>query len=408
MDARMPIESAAITSGSVRPSVSRSYMHGAENANAILKTTSLTGKPRARTGAVPNRGHRSTATAVRGLQDITNLPQQGASTKGKPQARYSSRELSSSTTTSNAGPANFAPDPRFGPQSETTTVNSLTTQVPEVESPPEMIVDSEGTNNVGDPQRATEYASQIMEVLFQEESASMVHPSYMDAQTDINGKMRAILVDWLIEVHMKYRLRPETLYLTVQLLDRYLARTQVPRRRLQLVGVTALFIASKYEEIDPPQAKDLVYITDNTYTKDEIFGMECSMLAALGFEIVVPTAAHFIQVLQKVNDCDASHTQLSNYFIELSLVDLRMIRYPPSQLVSASLLLSNHLLQRPVIWPAEMAQQSRYAEQTLRTCAEEIHSLLVAAPSASLQAVRKKYSLPQYGSVARMSILPAQ
>lgn len=92
----------------------------------------------------------------------------------------------------------------------------------------------------------------------------------MERQEDINEKMRAILIDWLIEVHLKFKLVPESLFLTVNLIDRYLEKETVNRQKLQLVGVTAMLIACKYEEIYPPIVKDFVYITDNAYTKEEI------------------------------------------------------------------------------------------------------------------------------------------
>jgi len=82
--------------------------------------------------------------------------------------------------------------------------------------------------------------------------------------------MRSILVDWLVEVHLKFKLVPETLYLVVNLIDRYLAKKEVTRSKLQLVGVTALFIATKYEEIYPPELRDLVYICDRAYTRFEV------------------------------------------------------------------------------------------------------------------------------------------
>jgi G2/mitotic-specific cyclin-B, other len=97
--------------------------------------------------------------------------------------------------------------------------------------------------------------------------------------------MRSILIDWLVEVHLKFKLVPESLYLTVNLIDRYLEREQVHRSRLQLVGVTAMLIACKYEEIYPPIVKDFVYITDNAYTKEEILEQERKMLVALDFDI---------------------------------------------------------------------------------------------------------------------------
>ena len=95
----------------------------------------------------------------------------------------------------------------------------------------------------------------------------------MASQTDINDKMRAILVDWLVEVHLKFKLMPETLYLTVNLIDRFLAKKPVTRKNLQLVGVTAMLIASKYEEIWAPEVRDFVYISDKAYTREQILGM---------------------------------------------------------------------------------------------------------------------------------------
>merc|ERR1719240_2090117 len=103
---------------------------------------------------------------------------------------------------------------------------------------------------------------------------------------------------------MKYRLRDETLHLTINLVDRYLTRMPVMRKRLQLVGVVAMFVASKFEEIHPPELHDWVYITDRAYTKQDVLLMECTMLSALGFQITVPTVAHFFPGLQKANGCN--------------------------------------------------------------------------------------------------------
>ena len=86
-------------------------------------------------------------------------------------------------------------------------------------------------------------------------------------QNDINEKMRAILIDWLVDVHSKFKLVNETMFLTVNLIDRFLGKVQVTRQKLQLVGVTCMFIATKYEEIYPPDLRDFVYVTDKAYTK---------------------------------------------------------------------------------------------------------------------------------------------
>jgi len=71
---------------------------------------------------------------------------------------------------------------------------------------------------------------------------------------------------------------PETLYLTCNLIDRYLAKRNVTRKRLQLVGVTAMLIASKYEEIWAPEVRDFVYISDKAYSREDILGCEKTML----------------------------------------------------------------------------------------------------------------------------------
>merc|ERR1712139_187952 len=156
-------------------------------------------------------------------------------------------------------------------------------------------------------QEAHEYAGDIKNKLFETEADFMARADYMDIQTDLTPKMRMILMDWLIEVRMKYKLMPETLHLTVNLIDSYLSRVPVMRKRLQLVGVAAMFIASKFEEINPPELHDWVYITDNAYTKDDVLMMECTMLSTLSFKIVVPTAARFFEHLATTNGCDAVH-----------------------------------------------------------------------------------------------------
>jgi Cyclin, N-terminal domain len=121
-----------------------------------------------------------------------------------------------------------------------------------------------------DPLCATSYVADMYDHFRGKELTTSVRPGFMNNQTHINERMRAILVDWLVEVHLKFKLVPETLYLTINLIDRYLVRKEVSRPKLQLVGVTCLLIASKYEEIYPPELRDLVYICDRAYAKTDV------------------------------------------------------------------------------------------------------------------------------------------
>ena len=108
------------------------------------------------------------------------------------------------------------------------------------------------------------------------ETKTGMYPSMncLSTQTEINERMRKVLVDWLIEVHLNFKLLPETLFIAVKLIDRFCQKNTVKRKNYQLLGVTCILIAAKYEEIYPPYIKDFIYITDAAYTKEQIIEME--------------------------------------------------------------------------------------------------------------------------------------
>lgn len=253
-----------------------------------------------------------------------------------------------------------------------------------------------------DPQRASEYATDIMARLMEEETAAMPNANYMDGQADLNPKMRSILVDWLIEVHMKYKMMDDTLYLAINIIDRYLSVRVIPRHRLQLIGVVALFIAAKFEEIDPPRAHEFAYITDKTCSKKEVVNMEARLLSVLEFKVVVPTASHFLDRLQRVNNSDSTHRALTRMILETSLLDMRSARHPPSVLVSSAILLSNEILNRRSVWPSAMVHHTRRSEAALKGCVEDLKSIMDWAKSSQFQVVQKKYKLDQNHAVAKL------
>lgn len=136
------------------------------------------------------------------------------------------------------------------------------------------------------------------------------------------------------------------MYLTVNLIDRYLEKEVLSRQQLQLVGVTAMLIASKYEEIYAPEVRDFVYITDKAYTKEEILAMEYKMLTTMNFNITTPSSYRFLERIYKLcPEADERVFNLSRYLIELSLVEYRMLKHHPSMLASAALFLSMKILK---------------------------------------------------------------
>ena len=162
-------------------------------------------------------------------------------------------------------------------------------------------------------------------------------------QPELNGVMRAILVDWLVEVHMKFRLLPETLYLCVNIIDRYLALQKVVRNKLQLVGVTALLIACKYEEIYPPEVRDCVYITDRAYTRQEVLDMEAAIVKTLKFTLTVPTGYPFIQRFLHITSSTPVVRHLASYYMERMLQEHAALAFKPSLLAAAAVCLAtNH------------------------------------------------------------------
>ncbi|CAN7049313.1 unnamed protein product [Brassica oleracea var. botrytis] len=170
---------------------------------------------------------------------------------------------------------------------------------------------------------------------------------YMErVQPNINSTMHAILIDWLVEVAEAFSLSPETLYLAVNCLDRYLSGNVITELNLQLLGVSCIMISAKYYgrgsvRAPPRQVESFCYITDYSYSRNELLEMESCVLNYLKFELTTPTENCFLSrfVPQGKREEEVlSHLlfeSLASYLCELSLLDYAMLRYAPS-LVAAS------------------------------------------------------------------------
>lgn len=258
-------------------------------------------------------------------------------------------------------------------------------------------------NDINDPLCAAEYINYIMDHLHETEGTRIASPNYMALkQNDINAKMREILIDWLVEVHLKFKLRPETLFLTVNLIDRFLEIKQVSRTKLQLVGCTAMLIASKYEEIYAPEVRDFVYISDKAYTRDQILSMESIMLNALGFHCTTPSSLRFIERLIKVSGADQKQEALCKYLVELPLQDYKFLQFLPSTIAASAMYLSNEILGKQAWSPLLQAHSKKTSEQ-ISVCVKELRALAAAEP-VKYKAVRKKYSHKKFVEVSKLSV----
>jgi cyclin B len=186
-----------------------------------------------------------------------------------------------------------------------------------------------------------DYFDEIYNYLKSIENSDLPKENYMKTiQKDINEKMRKILLDWLIDVHAKFKLSTETLFLTINIIDRYLSKKSIHRKYLQLLGVTSMLIASKYEDIYPPEIKDFIFMTDNAYTKEELIKMENDILDKIQFNMTYPTSFRFLEIFKKKINLKEIDYYRCRYFIELALFDYNCCYFSPSLIAATSIFLN--------------------------------------------------------------------
>ncbi|KAJ0001746.1 hypothetical protein NQD34_001542 [Periophthalmus magnuspinnatus] len=250
------------------------------------------------------------------------------------------------------------------------------------------------------PQHCSHYVKDIYKYLHELEQQQAVRPHYMQGY-EITGRMRALLVDWLVQVHSRFQLLPETLYLTVAVLDRFLQVQPVSRRKLQLAGVTAMLVACKFEEMYAPEVGDFAYITDNAFTKAQILEMEQVLLRTIKFQLGRPLPLHFLRRASKVANSDVERHTLAKYLMELTLLDYDMVHLRPSEIAAAALCLSQLLLEG-LPWSPTQQHYSTYDEAHLRPIMQRIAKNVVQINDGKTKftAVKTKYSSSKLMKIA--------
>lgn len=241
----------------------------------------------------------------------------------------------------------------------------------------------------------TEYSMDIYKYLREHELRNRAKAGYMKKQPDVDASMRTTLVAWLVEVAEEYKLQSETLYLAVNYIDRFLSYMSVVRAKLQLVGVSAIFLASKYEEIYPPDVGEFVYITDDTYTKRQVIRMEHLIVKVLGFDLSAPTPLAFLTTFCSICPVDEKIKFLAmvsilsfptnvilksvwfQYLCELTLLDGEpYLEFLPSQLAASSIMLAQLTLNQP-IWPADFVSKTGYNIADLSDCMKFVYRMFI-------------------------------
>jgi len=250
-----------------------------------------------------------------------------------------------------------------------------------------------------------EYAQDIHNYLKKAELKFLPKSNYMDKQVDINKTMRTVLVDWLVEVAEEYKLIPQTLYLTVNYIDRFLSCMSVLRGKLQLVGTACMLVASKFEEIYPPEVAEFVYITDDTYSAKQVLRMESLVLKTLQFDLSVPTCRDFLNryLLAAGAAKESQLRYLSQYLAELTLISTEIyLSYRPSMIAASSVLVANCTLELQP-WTPTLQYYSGYTIKELAECANDIRRFFHSASTLQQQAVQQKYKAPKFGCVSQLN-----
>ena len=266
------------------------------------------------------------------------------------------------------------------------------------------------TSKVTNVQIPKEYLNIIYYNLLKEEERG-IEPkpdyTYMKRQKEINDKMRSILVDWIIDVHFKFGFTDETLFMTISIIDRYLSVTQITRTNFQLLGITALMIACKHEEIDLPKIDDFIYITDNAYVKNEVIKMENDVLSKMNFSFLYPSPIKFFEYLSFHFNFAKKHHMMGKYLMESFLLDVKNAKYKPSIISCACAYIvmkffkmqNYHESYNKKFYNLE-ENMEKYSESNIKECAKDICLFVDNINKTNYQACVKKYSKPEQENVA--------
>ncbi|KAJ4832708.1 hypothetical protein Tsubulata_035192 [Turnera subulata] len=261
-----------------------------------------------------------------------------------------------------------------------------------------------------DPQLCSLYAADIYNNLRVAELVRRPKTTYMEAvQQEITQSMRGILVDWLVEVSEEYKLVPDTLYMTVYLVDCFLSQNRIERQRLQLLGVTCMLIASKYEEICAPRIEEFCFITDNTYSRAEVLEMEARVLKVFGFQLFAPTTKTFLrrflraaQASYKIPSYELEY--LADYLAELTLIEYSFLTFLPSVIAASAVFLARWTLdQKNHPWNSTLEHYTSYMTSDLKAAVLALQDLQLNANGCPLNAIRMKYRQEKFKSVAALS-----
>ena len=262
-----------------------------------------------------------------------------------------------------------------------------------------------------------EYIEDILYNLLKEEKEIKIKidSSYFKNQPEINEKMRAILIDWLIDVNNKFCFKEETLYIAINIIDTYLSIKKIRRCNLQLLGVTALFIACKQNEIIFRRLKEYAYITDNAYDENDILYMEKDILKTIDFNILFPSALSFYDILCHkfgiIQNRDRLNYNLGLFLIQSFYMSANSLKYYASTIASSATYIVMKFFKmknykvcydKKLYNIKEKNVENNLDMNIIKECAKDICIFIGELAKNNLNASIRNFSSEKYGNISKL------
>lgn len=257
------------------------------------------------------------------------------------------------------------------------------------------------------PQLVPEYSDEILSYLLENELINV--PDYsklFEKQEKINERTRGILIDWICYVHHKFSLLPETLFLSLNIIDQYTTLVYIDISQYQLVAIAAMLIASKYEEYYAPEIKDFIVVTKGLFSKEQIIKMEYSILCKLKFDILFTSSYKFLEYFYII--CSENENKklfhLAQYILEISQMDVSVMKYKQSMRAGSALYMARKILKEEIgidndIWNLELKFRTGLSETDLKPCVREMIIFLQIVLKNKSNSFRDKFNTLEFSRV---------
>ena len=248
-----------------------------------------------------------------------------------------------------------------------------------------------------------EYLNEVYENLLLEENNfyQKINSDYMSFQNSINDKMRAILVDWLIDVHFRLDMKKKTLFNCIYIIDAYLSKNLILKKDFQLLGVAALLIACKESEIIYPPLQTFIAFSDYSFTVKDLIDMEGKIIKELEFNILAPTAEEFFGINAEYFELTDEQRFFGEYFLDISLIDYHSLKYKQSTIAVACGYITMKFFKLNAVHLILDNLSEDVTQKEVKNCARDLCFFMRNISNSSLVSTKNKYLSEKYLKVAK-------